>query len=387
MKAGFLISVLAASALFAQNSFIDYSMEIRSGYIHLENKNAIDQKAFGLGGNIHIETKEYKGLKAGATFYTLQDLGLNPNNKDKVAQEFYGPKTKSLSFVSEVYVSYHAYDTSLQIGRFLFDSPHADSDDIMMVPNYFEGVLVTNNSLENISFTVGHLNKMAGWENGVDTKKFVRLDEVMGLDKKTDGMSIAAIEYEKGPLTVGVWGYKLYDVADIIYTELSYGFTFNDIETTVSVQLDKADDCGDALAGKIEAKTFGAMIESSYENVTLLFAYNKDFGDTGSMFSFGGGPFFTSMEVQTIDAVADKDARSYLVGADYGVEDEYNVGCMFGKFVAGDSDSYDTQEIDVYISAKLPFDIDAQLVYANINDRTQTNADQNYFKVILKRSF
>ncbi|WP_281951043.1 OprD family outer membrane porin [Nitrosophilus kaiyonis] len=385
MKKGLLLSAVLANMIFANESFLDYYLEIRGGYIYIDQKQDIDKKAFGIGGNIHFDTKDFYGFKAGVSLYTLQDFGLNPK-KEEIAEEFYGEKRDGFSFVNEAYLSYQYKDTQIKAGRFLFDSPHADSDDIMMTPNFFEGYLIKNSSFDNIILTLAHLNKMAGWENGADIKKFVNLNETLGIEEKTDGLSIAALEYEKDNLAFSIWGYKLYDIANIFYIESSYGFSINDLEINFALQFDRAKDSGESLMNDIDTKTFGAMIENSYKNFTLSLAYNKEFGDTGSMFSFGGGPFFTSMEDQTIDGVEDKDAKSYNIGFDYGF-DEYNFGLIYGKFEVDDKESYETKEIDAYIEAKLLYDIEAQIVYANINDMTQSNEDKDIFKVILKRSF
>jgi len=369
------------------NSFLYTKGELRIGYIKVDNKNDIDTKGFGVGAHLHFDTKDYYGFSAGASFYVVGDFGLNPSNKNEINEDFFGPQKDGSTFVSEAYLKYIYKKTEFKVGRMVIDTPHADSDDIRMIPNFFEGYLIENSSFENIIFTLAHLNKMAGWENGVDAKKFVSFYKVMGIEKKTDGVSLASINYEKDNINASIWAYKILDVTKIIYFEGGYSFNLKGIDLNLALQFDRAKDSGDSLMESIDTKTFGAMIEASIRDFTFNAAYNKEYGDTGSMFSFGGGVFFTSMEDQTIDAVEDKDAKSYTFGIEYNLEDRYTFGMMYGKFEAGDKNVYETDEFDAYMSANLTAGIEAELVYAKIDDKTEIDGDFDIFRIILKRSF
>lgn len=381
-----LLSLAAVNFLYADNDIFSYEGEIRAGYIYVDNKKEIDTKALGVGGHLDLKTKEYNGLIAKLSFYTLQDFGMNPSNKDEINEDFYGPKKDGLTFISEAYIDYNYKNLEFKAGRFSIDTPHADSDDIRMVPNFFEGYNL-NAELGDFGLTFIHLNKMAGWENGSDIKKFVNLNEVMEIEDKTDGMSAASIEYEKDGFSASVWAYKIYDVANILYFETSYGFDIDNIGLNFAFQFDKAKDCGKSYKDDIDSKTFGFLAEANIKDFTINAAYNKESGDTGSMFSFGGGPFFTSMEDQTIDSVEDKDAKSYVFGAEYSFSENYSFGAMYGKFEAGDKNNYETEEVDLYLNAKLIADIEGEIVYANIDDKTSNNEDYNIFRVRFIKSF
>jgi len=386
MKKGLLISIILSSSILNAQIIKEYGGEIRAGYIKVDNKKDIDTKAFGVGGNLFLKTKNYKGLSGYLSFYTLQDFGLNPKIEE-IEESFYGVEKDGLTFVSQAYLDYENSGFEIKAGRFLFDSPHADSDDIRMVPNFFEGVSLVYGGYENFELTLAHLNKMAGWENSGDIKKFVNLNEVMGVEENTDGMSLASIGYEKDNFSASIWAYKIYDIANILYLEASYSFDFEDFAFNISAQIDKAKNSGKSHLDEIDSKTLGVMAQIEYKDLTLSGAFNKEYGDTKSMFSFGGGAFFTSMEDQTIDSVEDKDAKSYTLGAQYSLFDNFSAGCAYGGFEAGDKNDYNTKELDLYLNAKIVADIEAEVVYANINDKTANDEDYDIFRIILKRSF
>ena len=363
--------VLAAMAqeslrtkLGADNYLAHLNGELRFGSI----KSSGSDTTFALGGHLHFDTPESHGVKAGLSFYGVSDLGLAPNSPN---EEFFGTKGHGGLFVSQAFIKYENEEFEFKGGRFLIDTPHADSDDIRMVPNFFEGVLAKYDG--DVRVTLAHLTKMAGWESGSDIYRFKPLYEVVGTQKQ-NGMTLVGLEYGEYAL----WLYRIDEIANIAYAQGSWQWQ----DLTFSCQLDIANDTGKALAGSIQSRTAGILIEYSYDALSLSVACNKEFGDTGSMWSFGGGPFFTSMEDLTIDALEASDALAYTIGVEYDFG-QISVGGMYGDFK---SDPVEAKETDLYASWELGQKMEAQLLYAAV-DNAKGYEDKDIFRILLNYSF
>ena len=350
--------------LGAGNYLAHLNGELRLGTIKSSGSDA----TFALGGHLHFDTPEYHGLMAGVSFYGVSDLGVAP---DRPNEEFFGSKGRGDIFVSQAFLAYKHKNFELEGGRLSLDTPHADSDDIRMVPNFFEGVLAKYEG--DVKVTLGHLSKMAGWESGGDIYRFKPLYEVVGTPKQ-NGMTFAGLEYEEFAL----WLYRIDEIADVAYAQGSWQWR----EITLSLQLDMANDIAEALAGTIQSRTAGILVEYSHDVLVVSVSCNKEFGDTGSMWSFGGGPFFTSMEDLTIDALGSSDALAYTVGMEYGF-DNVGLGAMYGHFA---SDPTEAREIDLYASVQFGKKIEGQILYANV-DNTRGYEDKDIFRILLNYSF
>ena len=364
---GVVLTLLAQDSLRArlgEDLYTHLNGEFRAGFI----KSNRSDSTFALGGHIHCDTSFSYGIGAGMSFYGVSDLGLAPNNPN---EEFFGTKGHGGIFVSQAFVEYRYKDFRLKGGRFRIDTPHADSDDIRMVPNFFEGVLAEYDG--DVRVTLAHLTKMAGWESGGDIYRFKPLYEVAGTQKQ-NGMTLAGVEYEEYVL----WFYHIDEIADIAYMDASW--QWHDI--ACSFELDMANDIGKTLAGPIRSRTAGILMAYNKDGLFLTAACNKEFGDTGSMWSFGGGPFFTSMEDLTIDALQSSDALAYTIGVEYDFG-QVSVGGMYGDFK---SDPVEAKEADLYASWELGQKMEAQLLYAKV-DNVQGYEDKDIFRIVLNYSF
>ncbi len=373
--------------------------QLRSGYILLDEKGNPDKSSFAVGGHLHIDTKRYKGIMAGATFYTIQDLGLSSSDPNKIDPDFFDAGLNSFSVLGEAFLDGKWGNTVFKGGRQVLDTPHADSDDIRMMPNLFSAYTITNTDLKGLTLSAGFIDRMAGWENEFDASKFINLGRVLGRklgvarDKSTNGAYMLSASYDGiERLNLDFWAYKFTDFANDIYLEAGYSPDIDkEITLTFGLQYDRAVDTGDKLAGTIDANTWGVNVEAGFENVGLTIhgAYNQDSGDTGAFVSFGGGPYFTSLEDQTLDAIGGK-GKAYIFGADYKVGlikyGELTVGSVYGKFKADNSSDYDTREIDVNVNYSFKkYTLEA--AYAMIDDRTVAQNDFNQFRLFLTYDF
>ncbi len=364
---GMVLTLLAQDSLrtrLGEDLYAHLNAELRTGFI----KSKRSDSTFALGGHIHFDTSFAYGLGAGVSFYGVSDLGLAPNNSN---EEFFGSKKRGGLFVSEAFAAYGYKELRFKGGRFRIDTPHADSDDIRMVPNFFEGVLAEYEG--DLHIILAHLTKMAGWESGGDIYRFKPLYEVAGTQKQ-NGMTLAGLEYGE----YGLWLYHIDEIANIAYMDASW--QWHDI--ACSFEFDMANDIGKALAGPIQSRTAGILVAYNKDGLFVTAACNKEFGDTGSMWSFGGGPFFTSMEDLTIDALQSSDALAYTLGGEYSF-DKVSLGVMYGDFT---SDLVAAREVDIYASIQFGQKIRGQILYANV-DTVKEYEDKDIFRIVLNYSF
>ncbi|NWF66303.1 MAG: outer membrane porin, OprD family, partial [Campylobacterales bacterium] len=151
MKKIVAISVITSATLFA-NSFEMFEKgevngEIRTGYINLDTKNSGSNSAFALGGHLKYETTSIYGVSFGAGAYTSQGLGLNEDDKNP---DFFDTDGKSFTILGESYINYKFDKWSVKAGRQIVDTPFANTDDIRMAPNLFEGVVASFEPIENL---------------------------------------------------------------------------------------------------------------------------------------------------------------------------------------------------------------------------------------------
>ena len=330
--------------------------QIRLGYITFDSDGDTPTTGYGLGGHFHLDTKRWNGLEIGVSAYTVLNLGINQNPAN-VNPDFFDEKGKSFIMLSEAYLDGKWGGTEIKLGRQILDTPHADSDDIRMIPNYFEAYTITNSDIDGLTLQAGFIRTMGGWENGVDASRFVRIHETLDSDEATDGVYYGSAVYEGiKDLTLSLWYYNFKDIADVVYAEAGYSHTFSDnLQVVFGLQYDSAKQSGAALLGRQDANTFGFSAELAFEQtgIHILGAYNKDNGSTGATpLSLGGGPFFTSMEDQTLDAL-NAPGKAWMLGGGYHFSavgiDGLNAGIAYGHFEADEASLYESHETDAVI--------------------------------------
>ena len=369
--------------------------QVRVGYIDWQAKGATagpDNSAFAVGGHIHIDSKRWHGLMVGSELYVVADPGFDSDDPAKVNPDFFDADKNGFAALSQAFIDGKWDRTEIKIGRQMLDTPHADSDDIRMMPNYFLAYMLTNRSIEGLTLRLGQIDQMGGWENGIDASRFVPVEKALGAPRKTDGIYVASAAYEGGDnLSLQAWYYDFTDIADVIYLEAGYDYAASFADLTFGLQYDGARDRGDKLLGDIQSNTWGASLEAGFDNgVTLIAAYNEETGDTGAFGSLGGGPFFTSMEDQTIDAIGAKGyALMGAVGYDFGALglDGLNAGIAYGHFEADQKSDYETDETDFALSYALQDRISIDALYAVVDDKTAANEDSDLFRITANYNF
>ena len=395
------VKIKTVRGILGENNPIEHAKgQLRTGYITFKENDSERNNAYALGGHYHFESKGWNGLKVGLSAYTVLDPGIN-QNPNRVNGDFFNAEGKSFILFTEAYLDGKWGNTEVKLGRQILNTPHADSDDIRMIPNYFEAYTITNTDIDDLTLSAGYIRKMAGWENGINASKFVKISKTLESDEDTDGIYYANASYEGiRDLSLSLWVYNYQDIANVIYAEAGYNYAFTEYRNlTFGLQYDGSRETGTAQLGKQDAHTFGISIEFAVEDIGIhiLTAYNRDYGTTGATdLSLGGGPLFTSMEDQTLDAIG-MAGSAWMIGSGFHFEkigiDGLHAGIAYGNFEAEDHSSYKSKEIDAVIDYTFNEKLSLTAAYASVSFDTGMNEeghplnDYDQFRLIANYNF
>ena len=316
------------------------SGQVRLGYVNTDD-NANNLDSLATGGKLGYKTNTYYGLNSGVTFYTSQPVGgVNNNNL------FFDSNNRGYSILGEAYINADLGQTSIKFGRQEIETPFADSNDIGMIPNTFESLMIMNTSLPNMTLLASHLHRWAGVDVEPEPEKFIKLNG-------TNGVNILGLFYtHSDKWNAQAWHYNAKNSTNISY-----------LETTISpfenfaLGLQYVDQNG----GDTNGKVWGLKVDYEIGGFTLSAAHNDV--SAGQVINgyggFGGGPFFTSAEEDSIDGVVDQEASALSV--------EY---AGFNKLtLAASHYSFDKSEDELDLVANYIFSINltADFIYSDLN--------------------
>lgn len=357
----------------------------RAGFIETDVDNNSKESAYAIGGEFgcKVDLNENINIQLGVS--TSVDPGVNTGNNSSLHGDFFDEDKDSYAMLGEATLNFNYEDFEANLGRQIFDSPHMDSDDLRMVPNRFEAYQLNYGVNENIDLGFAYVTKMSGWENGIDQSDFVDVGEAYGAD---DGDAyVAWAAYEQDGLALQAWGYNLEDIANIFYAEAIYGADFNDnVSWEVGLQYDHGSETGSDKLGDIDADTWGATAAITNQYFTISAAYNRNSGGHGALSSLGGGPFFTSMEDQTLDAVEGDDARAAVIGIEGEVVEGLTIGFAASEFRASSKNDYHVQENNFYMNYEWNEAFLIETMYADIDDKNSSD-DTDQVRIILTYQF
>jgi hypothetical protein len=345
-------TLLSSQSLTADEVVNDWSMSgnLRAAYISDDGDNMDQIHDMAVGGWITLTTPSVKGFSAFSTVYTSQPL-MNMNTDTWL----FDSDGTSFTYVGEAYVTGTVFGkTSVTIGKKVIDTPFADSDDMGMSPNSFEINLVQNNDIENITLLGGRVTAQAGMD-APTRGKFTDLTD-------GDGASVLAGIYGNDDLGISgqAWYYHLDNVAKTIDkstgvnidTDAEFVYIDADLQTVI------AKDVSVSLSGQFanfkhingdekDGSVIGANIELGYDVLTLGVGFNKANGDITAQNGFGGGPYYTSSDILTLNS-AGADSKAMRFSTSYSINNQVSVGG--GYLIMTPKKGKDLTEIDLSIS-------------------------------------
>ena len=318
----------------------DFSGLFRIGYISINPNNAESAQGSAIGGELSYSSANWNGISATGSLYTTQKLFHDDNGS------FFGSNGGGYAILGQAYLQANLDKTEVKLGRFSFDSPHADMNDVRMVPNTFSGILVTNTDITDTTLYAAHLTK---WIS-VDSHKPEDFTDIHA----SDGVNMLGVVYEGiDNIALQTWYYNAKNFADFFYVEAAVehdNFTFG-------AQYGKQSDNSDNLTGP-DGDVYGIMAQYTLNDFTFKSSYNHVSGTIIN--GFGGGPFYTNAADHTISGTLNQ--RAFAIGIDYSGFDNLTLGLLNVAFDKG------ADELDFFVSYDFGNNMAFDFTYHHIHD-------------------
>ncbi|WP_447738791.1 OprD family porin [Pseudomonas laurentiana] len=237
------------------------------------------------------------------------DTGLLPTHDDGKAADEYS----KLGLTGKVKVS----QTELKVGTLIPELPTLQPNDGRILPQTFEGGLLTSKEIKGLTFTGGRLDKAkdrndTNWEDLALNNKNGRF----GGSFSADNLDLAGLDYQ---FTDRITGSYHFAQLDDIYRQHFIGMvatqpwgpgTFG-----ADLRLAISDDAGAAKAGNIDNTTVNGMLSYALGGHKVSAAWQQLSGDSAFPYIDGADPYLVNF-VQ-INDFAGADERSWQARYDY----------------------------------------------------------------------
>lgn len=329
-----------SDAVLSETENTGFSGRVRLGYIAIDNESDTRERSSAIGTALNYSSASWQGISATGSLYTTQKLFHDDNGS------FFASDGDGYAILGQAYLQANVDKTEVKLGRFSFDSPHADMNDVRMVPNTFSGILVTNTNIIDTTVYAAHLTK---WIS-VDSHKPEDFTDIHG----SDGVNMLGVVYEGiDNVALQTWYYNAKNFADFFYVEAAVehdNFTFG-------AQFGKQSGNSDNLAGP-DGDVYGIMAQYTLNDFTFKSSYNHVSGTIIN--GFGGGPFYTNAADHTISGTLNQ--RALAIGVDYSGFDNLTLGLLNVAFDKGED------EIDLFVSYDFGNNMAIDFTYHHIHD-------------------
>lgn len=258
------------------------------------------------------------------------DTGLLPTHDDGKAADEYS----KLGLTGKVKVS----QSELKIGTLIPELPTLQPNDGRILPQTFEGGLLTSKEIKGLTFTGGRLDKAkdrndTNWEDLAQNNKNGRF----GGSFSADNLDLAGLDYQ---FTDRITGSYHFAQLDDIYRQQFIGLlatqpwgpgTFG-----ADLRLAVSDDAGAAKAGNIDNTTLNGMLSYALGGHKVSAAWQQLSGDSAFPYIDGADPYLVNF-VQ-INDFANADERSWQARYDYNFAALGVPGLTFmTRYISGDN--------------------------------------------------
>ncbi|WP_296229924.1 OprD family porin [Pseudomonas sp. UBA4617] len=258
------------------------------------------------------------------------DTGLLPTHDDGKAADEYS----KLGLTGKVKVS----QSELKIGTLIPELPTLQPNDGRILPQTFEGGLLTSKEIKGLTLTGGRLDKAkdrndTNWEDLALNNKNGRF----GGSFSADNLDLAGLDYQ---FTDRITGSYHFAQLDDIYRQHFIGLlatqpwgpgTFG-----ADLRLAVSDDAGAAKAGNIDNTTANGMLSYALGGHKISAAWQQLSGDSAFPYVDGADPYLVNF-VQ-INDFANADERSWQARYDYNFAALGVPGLTFmTRYISGDN--------------------------------------------------
>ena len=272
-----------------------FLLDLRSGFT--EGTVGVGLDAMGLLG-VKLDSG---GGRTGTDLLPVQDDGGTPDEFSR------------LGLTAKVKVS----ETEFRYGSHIPELPVIKASDSRLLPQVFEGGLLTSSELDGLTLTGGRLDKVIdrASTNSEDMVLNAKNGRYAG-NIKADHLDLAGLDYAFSKEITG--RYYFADLDDIyrqhffgLQTKhaLGAGVLSSDLRLTIS------NDSGAANAGKIDNRALNGLVSYAISGHKFGLGYQDMSGDTGFAYIDGSDPFLVNF-VQ-INDFANADERSWQARYDF----------------------------------------------------------------------
>jgi len=248
-------------------------------------------------------------------------------------------------------------NTVLKVGGLMPKLPIVSSGDSRLLPQVFDGAMITSQEIAGLSLNAGQL-RQANYRNSTNREDIRTTNYATGISDRYN-FAGGTYQFNAGNTTVGLWYGELQDVYEQKMYNLIHNQPIGDWKLGANLAYFDSSDNGRKLAGKIDNNLTSLMLSAGIGAHTFRLGYQNNSGDNAFPFLGETDPAIANY-VQILDFTrADEkswQARYDLNFASYGVPglnafvryirgDGFKVGTENGKEWERDLDiSYTIQE-------------------------------------------
>lgn len=292
-----------------------FLLDIRSGYT--AGRVGVGLDALGMLG---VKLDSGRG-RTGTDLLPMQDDGGTPDQFGRLGL------TAKLK----------ASATELRYGSHIPELPVVKASDSRLLPQVFEGGLLTSKEIAGLTFTGGRLDKV------IDRASTNSEDLILNSKNKrfpggvtSEHLDLAGLDYQFGKSLSG--RYFFADLDDV-YRQHYFGLQAKQPlgagTLSADLRLMLSDDSGAARAGEIDNRALNGMLGYGLGAHKFSLGYQQMSGDTGYAYIDGSDPFLVNF-VQ-INDFANADERSWQARYDYDFAALGVPGLSFlARYVSGD---------------------------------------------------
>lgn len=270
-------------------------LDVQSGYT--EGTVGFGLDALGLVG-VKLDSG---GGRTGTDLLPVQDDGGTPDQFGR------------LGLTAKVKIS----NTELRYGSHVPELPVVKASDSRLLPQVFEGGLLTSSELDGLTFTGGRLDKVIDRASTNSEELILNSkNRRFAAGITADHLDLMGLDYQ---FAKGLTGRYYFADLDDIYRQHFFGLLASQplgsgtLSADVRLMLSK--DSGASNAGKIDNRAFNAMLTYAINGHKLGLGFQDMSGDTGYAYIDGSDPFLVNF-VQ-INDFANADERSWQARYDY----------------------------------------------------------------------
>lgn len=376
--------------------YADAYGKLRLAYIDSAHKIStypkIEKKATAIGGELGINTASLNGFGFHITGYFSQSLSFMNSDKQDLNEDFFNTDRESFIYIGEANLKYSNNFIYVKIGRVKVETPYANSDDIRIAANTFEGAWSEISYSDKLKTQLMFVNRWAGYDSqdeaaGASQDQFKNL-----VNEDAFGMITVSLTYEYADDSqISIWYNYIDEMSAITYAEIVGLYVIDEnlsfdygLQVSNLMELQNSNVAGNIL---------GSMAIINYHGAYLAGAYNIALVEDGNYITngFGGGPYYTSLDEATIEAVSESSRRNseaFRIGAGYNFS-EVGVDGLILEFVYGQlyHSSHVLEEDDAILKYDIRDRWSFQTIYTSYHAQTDDVNDFDRLLVKLDYSF